>query len=277
VTVTDTSTSVGGAAALAAALPGRDRFSGLLAWWHAECERAGVTFRCGDTVDVAGLRAVRAAGTAVLLATGGRPGPRNYAVAPGAVVRRDDEVLAAVVAGPDRVAQVLPDGPVVVLDLVGGPIAVGIAEALAAGGRQVAVVTADQVVGTLLALSGDLADGNTRLLRAGVVRRTGMLLREVRPGTVLLEDRFGGEQVEVDCAVLVHCGHRVPEESLYLARSGAVRAGDCVAPRSVLEATLEARRAADALEAEPRTVDPDPAGLVAGPGLTASARPAVTA
>jgi 2,4-dienoyl-CoA reductase (NADPH2) len=115
----------------------------------------------------------------------------------------------------------------------------------------VAVVTADQIVGTLLAMSGDLADGNTRLARAGVTRHTATLVREVRPGRVVAEDRFSGDRREIDAAVLVHCGHRVPAEELYLAAPGTPRAGDCVAPRSVLEAVLEGRRVAEALDAAP--------------------------
>jgi len=183
-----------------------------------------------------------------VLATGGAPGPRSYPVAAGAVVRTDAEVLAG---GVDALPDPAREGDVLVLDLVGGPVAVGIAEMLAAAGRAVTVVTADQIVGTLLAMSGDLADGNTRLLQAGVTRRTGTLLREVGPGYALLEDRFSGVQEQVGCAALVHCGHRVPAEGLYRARPGTPRAGDCVAPRSVLEAVLEGRRAALALDVAP--------------------------
>ena len=51
----------------------------------------------------------------------------------------------------------LPSGPVVVWDPIGGPIAVSVAEALVADGREVALVTPDLIVGTLLSRSGDLA------------------------------------------------------------------------------------------------------------------------
>ena len=53
----------------------------------------------------------------------------------------------------------------------------------------------------------------------------------------------------MDCGFVVHCGHRLPEETLYLHRPGTLRAGDCVAPRTVLEAVLEARRTAMAISA----------------------------
>jgi 2,4-dienoyl-CoA reductase (NADPH2) len=46
--------------------------------------------------------------------------------------------------------------------------------------------------------------------------------------------------------VLVDCGHRVAEDSLYRALGDptVARIGDCVAPRTVHEAILEGRRAA---------------------------------
>jgi hypothetical protein len=51
-----------------------------------------------------------------------------------------------------------------------------------------------------------------------------------------------GAQRSVPAAVVVDCGPRLPEESLY--ETGTLRAGDCVAPRTVLEAVLEGRRVA---------------------------------
>ena len=49
----------------------------------------------------------------------------------------------------------------------------------------------------------------------------------------------------------VHCGHRLPDEALYLTRPGTPRAGDCVAPRTVHEAVLDGRRVAMAVGAGP--------------------------
>ncbi|MEY2754625.1 MAG: hypothetical protein RJB65_983, partial [Actinomycetota bacterium] len=67
------------------------------------------------------------------------------------------------------------------------------------------------------------------------------LLREVHPGHVVLQDRFSGERRDVACGAVVDCGFRLPAEPI----PGAVaQAGDCVAPRTVLEAVLEGRRAA---------------------------------
>jgi hypothetical protein len=105
-------------------------------------------------------------------------------------------------------------------------------------------VSPDQVIGTLLSRTGDLADANVRLQRAGVTRELRSLLREVGDGTALLEDVWTGVQRRIDCAVLVDCGHRLPDGELYRQRPGTPRAGDCVAPRTILEALLDGRRAA---------------------------------
>ena len=80
----------------------------------------------------------------------------------------------------------------VVHDTVGGPVGVGVAEWLAGCGRDVALVTADQIAGTLLSLSGDLADANTRLQRAGVRREMRAVLRRLSDGQAHLEDPWTG-------------------------------------------------------------------------------------
>jgi 2,4-dienoyl-CoA reductase (NADPH2) len=228
----------GGTLRAAATGPGRDRLALLADWLEAECTRLGVRIDTRTQISAADLDAARADGTAVVLATGSRPAAR---FAPTAAV----DALSALTGAP------LADGPVVVDDPVGGPVGVAVAEWLAGQGRQVTVVTQDQVVGTLLSVTGDLADANTRLQRAGVARALRCRLREVAGGTALLEDVWTGEQRRVGCAVLVDCGHRLPEQTLYQQRPGTSRAGDCVAPRTIAEAVLEGRRRAQELDLAP--------------------------
>jgi mycofactocin system FadH/OYE family oxidoreductase 1 len=230
VRLAERSAVLGGTLRAGAHGPARERMALLADWLEAECRRLGVQLVTGTEVTPAGLDAAIAAGTAVILATGSRPVPRFD---PQVTV----DALAAITG------QELPDGPVVVFDPVGGPVGVAAAEALAAAGRQVSIVAPDQVIGTLLSLTGDLADANTRLQRAGVTRELRSLLREVSGGTALLEDVWTGAQRRIGCAVLVDCGHRLPDEELYSGRPGTPRAGDCVAPRTVAEAIREGREA----------------------------------
>ncbi|HWF23012.1 MAG TPA: mycofactocin system FadH/OYE family oxidoreductase 1 [Acidimicrobiales bacterium] len=236
--------AVGGALRAAAVGPGRERLALLPAWLESECRRLSVTIALDAEVTPADMDRAAVEGRDVILATGAQAASLDIPV-DGSVAVVDAATLLS--GGLDLV----PPGPVVVHDPIGGPIGVGMAEWLAGSGREVSLVTPDQIAGTLLSLSGDLADANTRLARAGVHRELRARFREVVDGDALLEDVWTGEQRSIPCAVLVDCSHRVPDESLYLARPGTARAGDCVAPRSVLEAILEGRRRALELTSAP--------------------------
>jgi len=216
---------LGGAVNDAALGAGRSRLRALTDWLAAECDRLGVEVRTDRTVTEADLETWPGP---VVLATGSR--------------RRELVLDVPVLDSRQALRGLLPEGPVVVLDPVGGPVGVSVAERLAAEGREVRIVSQDPIVGTLLSLTGDLADCNTRLQRAGVPRELKSLLRKASGGTALLEDVWTGVQRQVPCSVVVDCGHRLPEEALYT--TGMLRAGDCVAPRSLLEAVLEGRRRA---------------------------------
>jgi mycofactocin system FadH/OYE family oxidoreductase 1 len=238
--------ALGGMLTAAAAAAGRHRLGVVLDWWRRELARLDVTVWLGHEVTAAELDDAVAQGIRVVLTTGSVPGPRDYPIAPGAHVVEAADLLAR--AGSGALDQ-LPEGRAVVFDPIGGPVGVGVAELLAATGRPTSIVTQDQIAGSQLALTGDLAEANSRLQRAGVRRELRSLLREVTGGHVQLEDRWTGEQRTVEAGFVVHCGHRLPEETLYLHRPGTLRAGDCVAPRTVLEAVLEARRTAMAISA----------------------------
>ena len=233
--------ALGGMLATAAAVHGRHRLGVAVDWWRRELARLDVTVSLGHEVSPAELDEAIAQGMRVLLATGSVPGPRDYRIAPGAHVLEAADLVALASSG---ALDQLPEGRAVVFDPIGGPVGVGVAELLAASGRPTSIVTQDQIAGTQLALTGDLADANSRLQRAGVRRELRALLREAAGDHVLLEDRWTGEQRTADCGFVVHCGHRLPDEALYLHRPGTLRAGDCVAPRTVLEAVLEGRRTA---------------------------------
>ncbi|MGW5649249.1 mycofactocin system FadH/OYE family oxidoreductase 1 [Saccharopolyspora sp. NPDC003752] len=223
---------LGGAALWAAEVGGRGRLRRIVDWLEAEVRRLGVRVTLGTEVTEADLIGTR---RDVLVAIGSVPGPRAYENRGGLVIDVVDLLEHHAV----------PDGPVVVSDPVGDAVGVGVAELLAGQGRDAVIVTQDQVVGTQLALTGDLADANGRLQRAGVRLEKRSLLREVHPDHVVLEDTFTAQRRTLACASVVHCGHRLPSAHL----TGWPRAGDCVAPRTIHEAILEGRRAAHEITA----------------------------
>ncbi|MBD0323964.1 MAG: hypothetical protein ICV72_11355, partial [Aldersonia sp.] len=173
------------------------------------------------------------------LATGSMAAPPRYPI--GAEVRyvTAPEVLSG---------NAILDGPVLLDDPVGGPVAVALAELLAARGLEVTIVTGDGVVGTQLGRTGDLARANGQLKQAGVGCHPYSVIRSVGGDGAVLDDVHTGEQKVVPCAAIVDCGHRLPEDALSWRHPHTVRAGDCVAPRTVLEAIREGRAAALALD-----------------------------
>lgn len=238
VRVLERSARVGGAVPVAAAGAGRARLAAIVDWLAGECERLGVTAETGVSVDAAALGELAAAGP-VIVATGGQDGVLPFPVSAGAVVHH----AAAVLADP---AGTLPaEGPIVVWDPIGGPIGISVAELLAGAGRSVTLVTPDLLVGEKLSLSGDLAPAQVRLHGAGVRLVTRALVRSVGPDGVLVEDRFGAGTSVLPAAAVVAAGHRLPAEPLVDPLPAHVLvAGDAVAPRTILEAILEGRRAA---------------------------------
>ncbi len=133
-----------------------------------------------------------------------------------------------------------------ILDPIGGPIAVALAESL---GDRAILVTPDNIAGNELSRTGDLAPANVRLAQKGISiqRRSvprSMATRVDGNIVVTVQDRFSGVFTEIDCVAVVDAGFRLPTEPLEIASPVVLSAGDCVAPRTVLEAVLEGRRAA---------------------------------
>jgi mycofactocin system FadH/OYE family oxidoreductase 1 len=198
-------------------------------WLVAECRTAGVEMHT-DTA----FTAVDHLSGPVVQATGSRPGQRHYAIADDAHVIDIVDVRSGDVALPAA-------GMIALFDPIGGPIAVELAAEL---GERAILITQDQIAGNELSRSGDLAPANVRLAQRGVHIERRALLRSVTAHHVVLEDRFSGEQRSVECVALVDCGFRLPDHAISIA---AAQVGDCVAPRTVHEAVLEARRAALAI------------------------------
>jgi 2,4-dienoyl-CoA reductase (NADPH2) len=221
VTVIERTDRIGGLAAVAG--PN----GALVDWWRTEHERLGIEVRLATSTWEVGDH------TTVIQATGSSAGPRPYEVI--------DDALVVDVAEVRRGAATLPDeGTIALFDPIGGPIAVALAEEL---GERAVLITQDNIAGNELSRTGDLAPSNTRLAQAGVTIERRTLLRTARPGEIEVEDRYSGERRTISCAALVDCGFRIPTEPI----DTAVQIGDAVAPRTIHEAVLEARRAALAI------------------------------
>lgn len=143
----------------------------------------------------------------------------------------------------------LPGGPVVIWDPLGAALGVGLAELLASE-RAVTLITPDLIVAKDLALTGDLAPANTRLQAAGVDLITVSEVSRVEPDRVIVEHRYTGEPSTIEASWVVAAVHREPELTLWEETGKRfLRVGDAVAPRTVYESVLEARRAVLAIEA----------------------------
>jgi mycofactocin system FadH/OYE family oxidoreductase 1 len=210
----------------------------LVDWLAAECTRLDVELRTDSTIAVEDGSAGNHRTTddpVTVWCTGSVPGERSYEVDPGAAVIEVADLRRGTAALPDS-------GDVVLFDPIGGPIAVALAEEL---GERAVLVTQDLIAGNELSRTGDLAPANVRLAQGGVRVEKRALLRAVRTAAegveVHLDDRFSGARRTIRAAAVVDCGFRLPAPVI---DDVGLRAGDCVAPRTVHEAVLEGRRAA---------------------------------
>jgi 2,4-dienoyl-CoA reductase (NADPH2) len=228
VTVIDTAAQVGGLARVAG--PGAP----LVDWLERECRRLGVAIETG--VDSSSIPSRASHFDVVVQATGSRRGVPDYTV--------DGHVID--VADLRHGRSILPDaGSVVIIDPIGGPIGVALAEEL---GERAVLVTPDNIAGNELSRTGDLAPANVRLAQRGVTVVKRAVVRSVASrGTgvqVRLQDRFSGEVRVIDGSAVVDAGFRLPTDPMAEAQHAV---GDAVAPRTLLEAILEGRRVAGSI------------------------------
>ncbi len=235
VTLLEASDHLGGAIVAAARASGRSRLATISDWLQSELRELNVHVETNRMVTQQELADLRSAGS-VVVATGGIAGPLPFTVKDGANLLHAYDLLHT-----DDLLSALPEGAIAIWDPIGGPIAISIAESLSATGRSVAFITPDLLVGEKLSLTGDLAPSQNRLHGLGITLIKRALIRTLSIDTVEMEDRFSGELRTIPAAVLIACGHRLPNELLD-AEELLPQVGDRVAPRTIHEAILEARR-----------------------------------
>lgn len=238
VTLYEQSHRLGGALRLAASAPGRERLALAVDWLEAEANRLGVTIRTG--VEVTQELVLAEAPAAVVIAVGGIPGCHPAIdFSETAPLVNPRQVLSGEV--PDR------PGKAVVLDAIGDPVGMGVAEWLADHDWQVEVVTGDMFVGQRLTASLELTPWNQRACVKGIVFRPQVEVSQVTARTVIGCDRFDRQEIRIeDVKLVVDVYNEVPNETLYFAlkqgNQRVFRAGDCVAPRYLSQAVLEGYR-----------------------------------
>ncbi len=126
VTLIESSPRLGGVAVAAARGSGRARLNTIVGWLINELSELGVAVQCNETVSNRRLAELRAAGE-VIVATGATTGTLPFTVEPSATIHHAADLL-----GNPALLERIAAGPVVIWDPIGGPIAISIAELLAA-------------------------------------------------------------------------------------------------------------------------------------------------
>ena len=233
VTLLERASELGGQVALTARLPRQDAHRHLVEWRSHTLARLGVRIELGidaDSEAVLGLEP-----DTVVVATGSEP-DRRYATA---------------IPATDVLAGVELDGPVIVLDEEGHRKGAGVAETLAASGKDVTLI-GDRIA-PLASLESSLAaaPGRRRLVEAGVRVVAGVRVAAVERTRVVIE-REGHVLESIGAASVVHAGRHRPVDSLVsiLRKTGvaAITIGDARAPGLVEDAIRSGHDVVTALE-----------------------------
>lgn len=230
----------GGQAALAALAPTRAEIDGVVSFRAGELLRLGVELRLGTTATATSVLAEEP--DAIIVATGARPGPPPFAVAPDATVCH----LWDVFEGAPELAEAR--SIVVVDDGSGWWETYSAAELLASRGAEVTIVTPASAVAAGIP-SESIGPLLRRLAGHRVTIQPMTAVSEVRPGIALVYEparlaaRHILEEREIPADAVVHVGPKVPEESLTVElaslRGLARTIGDAVTPRRISQAVLE--------------------------------------
>jgi 2,4-dienoyl-CoA reductase-like NADH-dependent reductase (Old Yellow Enzyme family) len=243
VTLYEVARRVGGQVLLAERLPGRAEFGGVVTNLAGEAERAGVRVVTGTEVDLALVRRERP--DVVIVATGAGPRRPPIELAGDAVVLDAWQVL--------RGAEI-PNGRIVVADWRCDWIGLGLAELFAERGRKVTLGVDGYMPGQRI--QQYVRDAMTAAIaRLGVQVIPLVRLFGYDGSAVFFQHVLTDEAVVVEgAAALVLAQGHDPVDTLLTALEdpgafdGEVHGiGDCLAPRTVEEAVLEALKVASAI------------------------------
>jgi N,N-dimethylglycine/sarcosine dehydrogenase len=231
---------LGGQILLAARAPARAEYAGIVRFLVAQVRKLAIDVRLAVEATASAVLAERP--DTVVVATGSHPFVPPVPGSDGKHVVTDRDVLS----GEARVG-----ANVVVVDDVHTQQALSTAELLLEQGKRVEVVSPLFYVGQDIGVTS-IAPLYRRLFTAGVVLTPGTELRAVEGSAVIVANVHSGaaRRIEGVDTVVLAAGSR-STDSLYRALKGQVAelyaVGDCVAPRGVHQAILDATRVARAI------------------------------
>ncbi|QTA81456.1 NADH:flavin oxidoreductase/NADH oxidase [Desulfonema limicola] len=242
VTVYEKQAEVGGQVNLIGKRPGRESMPGVIRYLKNMLDKLEVPVLTNVTVTPELILEEKP--DAVVVATGSipiaRPFPGNY-----------DSPW--VLTGWDAIREThLVGQKVLFIDEDGGHHAMATAELLASQGRKVDIITSDLFIGIELAPRGELYLGRQRLLQQGATFTTDVEVLEINDKQVIARDIYTNEPVlyEGYDTIVLDVGNTA-DDALYKKIKGLVkevyRTGDCVAPRGIDMAIIEARNVGELL------------------------------
>lgn len=242
VAVYEKEAEVGGQVNLIGKRPGRESVPGVIRYLKHMLDKLEVPVHTGVTVTSELI--LQEKPDAVVVATGSipeaKPFPGNYG-APW------------VLTGWDAIKGTYPVGEkVLFIDEDGGHHAMATAELLAGQGKKVDIITSDLFIGIELAPRGELYLGRQRLLQQGATFTTDVEVLEINDKQVKARDIYTNEPILYEgYDTIVLDVANVAEDTLYKQIKGQVkevyRTGDCVAPRGIDMAIIEARNVGELL------------------------------
>lgn len=231
---------LGGQVLIAARVPARADYAGIVRFLWVQVTRLGVEVRL--RVEATPELVLAEAPDAVIIATGSHPYIPPIPGVDGKHVVTDRDVLRGRVSVGDRV---------VLIDDVHTQQALSTAEFLLDRGKRVEVVSRLFYPGQEIGITS-IVPLYARLFAKGVTLTPHTELRAVEGSTVVVANVYSGAERRIEGVdtVVLAMGSR-STDGLYRALKGRVpqlhAAGDCVAPRGVHHALLEGTRAARAI------------------------------
>jgi NADPH-dependent 2,4-dienoyl-CoA reductase/sulfur reductase-like enzyme len=231
---------LGGQVLLAARAPARAEYAGIVRFLVARVRKLGIDVRLAVEATASAVLAERP--DTVVVATGSHPFVPLVPGSDGKHVVTDRDVLS----GEARVG-----ANVVVVDDVHTQQALSTAELLLEQRKRVEVISPLFYVGQDIGVTS-IAPLYKRLFTGGVTLTPGTELRAVEGSAVVVANVYSGAERRIEGVdtVVLSAGSR-STDSLYRALKGQVAelhaVGDCVAPRGVHQAILDATRVARAI------------------------------